>query len=347
MKTFITPLLALSLLTPVSLRAQSDDQKPYQTKTFSGINAVRANTSGGSLSVEGGSGNETKVEVYVRSNNWNGQKDLSEAELQERLKDYDILIQKEGSTLVATAKRKNDSNRMDWKKSLNIGFRFYTPRNATSDLQTSGGSIRLAHLEGSQKLGTSGGSIRLEDVRGTVNGQTSGGSINLSNCHDQITLETSGGSIEANDSDGRLKLETSGGSIRLNNLKGNIEAETSGGSVSGSNIDGDLKAGTSGGSVRLSGIAGNLDASTSAGSIDVEMTRVDKFVRLEGSAGSVRVKMPTNKGLDLNLRGNRVVAGRLDNFNGQTDKNHIRGSLNGGGARVDVSSSGGSVYFNQ
>ncbi|KAB7731369.1 hypothetical protein F5984_11285 [Rudanella paleaurantiibacter] len=346
MKTFLGPLLALGLLTTTFTQAQStDDLKPFQTKTFSGISAVQARTSGGSLSVEGGSGNETKVEMYVRPNNWNGRETISQDEIQKRLEDYEISIRQEGKTVIATARRKNDRN--DWKRALSIGFKFYTPRNTTADLETSGGSLRLAHLTGNQKLETSGGSIRLDDVRGTVNGETSGGSIQITNCHDQITLETSGGSIEATDSDGTLRLETSGGSIRLNGLKGNIVAQTSGGSVQGNNIDGELKTGTSGGSVRLRNIAGSVETSTSAGSIELEMTRVDKYVRVDGSVGSVRVKLPMNKGLDLDIRGSKVVSGELRNFDGQADKDRIKGRVNGGGARVEISASMGSVYLNQ
>ena len=47
MKTIFASLLVLSLLAPAFTIAQSDDdQKPYQTKTFSGANALRARTSG-------------------------------------------------------------------------------------------------------------------------------------------------------------------------------------------------------------------------------------------------------------------------------------------------------------
>lgn len=350
MKPILAPLLFVCLSVPVCVNAQPDnEQKPYQIKTFSGASAVRARTSGGSLSVEGGSGNETRVEMYVRANNWNGnsRENISADEIKKRLEEYDIVIEKEGNTVVASARRKTNQDRSNWKTALNIGFKFYTPRSMAADLETSGGSLRLSHLTGNQKLATSGGSIGLEDVRGTVNGETSGGSINIRDCHDQITLETSGGSIEATNSDGTLKLETSGGSIRLNGLKGKIVAETSGGSVQGSNIDGKLKTGTSGGSVRLNNIAGSLEASTSAGSIEVEMTRVDKYVRLDGNVGSVRLRVPMNKGLDLDLSGSKVVAGSLSNFDGQAEKDRIRGKINGGGPRVEVSASMGTVYLNQ
>lgn len=331
-----------------------DDETPYQTKTFSGnINAVRAETSGGSLTVEGGSGNSAKVEMYVRPNNWNGRDNLDKAEIEERLKDYDISIVQEGSTLVATARRRNNNNNNDWKRSLSIGFKFYTPRNVATDLRTSGGSINLSTLTGKQRFRTSGGSLHLTDVTGDINGQTSGGSIHLDKCRqtgssDRLDLQTSGGSIHASASTGNMRLHTSGGSIELTDLKGDIDAQTSGGSVRGSNLEGDIKAGTSGGSVRLANVAGSIDASTSAGSVDVSLTKLGQYVRLNTSVGSVRVKMPLDKGMDLNLSGNRVeMPDRLARFDGDIEKDRVRGKLNGGGIAVNISAGMGSVYINQ
>ncbi|WP_080054599.1 DUF4097 family beta strand repeat-containing protein [Spirosoma aerolatum] len=345
---FFLTLLGVTTLSLTTLANRpSDDPAPYQTKTFSGnINTVRAETSGGSLTVEGGSGKDVKVEMYVRGNNGNG--NLDKAEIEERLRDYDISITQEGNTVVATAKRRN--NDRDWKRSLSIGFKFYTPRNIATDLRTSGGSIHLAALTGTQKFRTSGGSLHMSDVDGDINGQTSGGSIHLDGCQangsGEIDLQTSGGSIEAKSSSGKMRLHTSGGSIRLTDLKGPIDAQTSGGSVNGEDIEGDIKAGTSGGSVRLENIAGSIDASTSAGGVDVSISKLTGPIRLSTSAGSVRVRMPLDKGISLNLSGNHIKI-PLNNFSGDTDRNHIKGTLNGGGIPVTLSASAGSVYVNQ
>ncbi|UFH54250.1 DUF4097 family beta strand repeat-containing protein [Spirosoma sp. KNUC1025] len=345
---FLTLLgVATISLTAFATKPTDDRDTPYLTKTFSGnISAVRAETSGGSLSVEGGTDMNAKVEMYVRGNN--GNNNLDKAEIEERLKDYDITIAQEGSTIVATAKRRN--NDRDWKRSLSIGFKFYTPRKVTTDLRTSGGSIHLASLAGSQKFRTSGGSLHMSDIQGDVNGQTSGGSIHLDRCQagtsGELDLQTSGGSIEAKSSSGKMRLHTSGGSISLSDLKGSVDAQTSGGSVRGEDINGDLKAGTSGGSIRLANVAGSIDASTSAGGIDVSITKLGQYVRLNTSAGSINVKMPLDKGLTLNLSGNRIKI-PLNNFSGDTEKDRIKGTVNGGGIPVTLSASSGSVNVNQ
>ena len=328
----------------VDIQIGNLEETPYKTQTFKGISALRSQTSGGSLMVEGGSSSEARVEMYVHSNNWNGKDELSKAEIEERLADYDIEIRQEGNTLVATARPKN--NNMNWKKGLSISFKFYTPRNLTTNISTSGGSIKMSHLAGQQRFRTSGGSIQLADMKGDIEGNTSGGSIKLADCHNQIDLKTSGGSIEATNSDGTINLNTSGGSIRLSGLNGVVKARTSGGSINGDGIDGELVTSTSGGSIRIRNMAGSIDAETSAGSVEVAMSRVDKFVKLETTAGSVRVQMPMNKGMDLDLSGNRVSA-PLTNFNGSAEKDRIVGKMNGGGIPVRLNANSGSVYINQ
>ena len=347
-------VFSLSMITGTAFAQRNDRRetmttdRPYQTKTFSGnINAVRAETSGGSLTVEGTTDRNAKVEMFVRPNNSND--NLDKAEIEERLRDYDISIDQDGNTIVATAKRRG-SNRDDWRRSLSISFKFYTPRAVATDLRTSGGSINLSQLSGKQRFRTSGGSLNLTDVEGDINGQTSGGSINLNRCrtNDRMDLQTSGGSIEAKESSGNMRLHTSGGSIRLTDLRGDIDAQTSGGSVQGSDLTGEIKAGTSGGSVRLSNVSGSVDASTSAGSVEVSIVKLGEYVRLSTSVGSVRVKMPLDKGMNLNLSGSRVnIPESLSKFDGDIEKNRVRGRLNGGGIAVNISAGMGNVYVNQ
>jgi hypothetical protein len=344
MKTF-NKIVALLLFSIVTF-ANDDDQKPYLTKTFnaSAIKSLNVRTSGGSINVTGQSG-EAKVEMFVRSNNWNGKSDLSKEEIEERLKDYDVTIAQEGETLVCKAKRKKEDN-WDWKKSLSISFKVSVPNKTNTDLGTSGGSIRLANLSGNQNFSTSGGSLKIDELSGNIKGRTSGGSIQLANCSDILDLSTSGGSIKAENSKGDIKLVTSGGSITLEGVEGNLRASTSGGSIKGGGIKGELNASTSGGSIRLMNVAASLRASTSAGSIDAEITSLGKYLDLSTSAGGIHVKMPLNKGMDLDLRANRVNVATLNNFSGSTEKDRVKGTLNGGGALVTMRASSGSISIN-
>jgi hypothetical protein len=332
----------------LAVNAQSDTDKPYVTKNFTNasLNTLSVETSGGSISVLGGESSAGfKVEMFVRPNNWNGKNEISKDEVEDRLDDYDILIGTESNKVVVSAKRKNNNGR-DFNKGVSIGFRVYAPRKISNELKTSGGSIRISSLTGNQNFTTSGGSLKITDLYGTIKGRTSGGSIEVTNCNKEIDLSTSGGSINATGLTGTVNLRTSGGSIHLNNLSGAIQAHTSGGSVKGDGVKGKLDAGTSGGSVKLANVSGSLKANTSAGSIDVSMVSLGEYLSLSTSSGSVRVSMPLNKGIDLNLKGNRVSI-PLRNFDGNAEKNRVNGKMNGGGVPVTLSASSGSVYVNQ
>jgi DUF4097 and DUF4098 domain-containing protein YvlB len=138
-------------------------------------------------------------------------------------------------------------------------------------------------------------------------------------------------------------LVTSGGSLKLSQLKGNINATTSGGSVNGNNISGELSTSTSGGSINLTQLACSVEGSTSAGSIHAQFNALGKYVKLNTSAGSINLKMPSQKGLDLDLRGNRVNADLSGHFQGTNEKDRVDGKLNGGGVPVTANASSGRV----
>lgn len=319
-----------------SVFAQNNQKTPYLTKSLSGqaVKNVFVNTSGGSITVSGASGQEPRVEVFIQGNNGNG--DLSKEEIKKRLdENYDLSVDVNGGELHAKAKSKHDGN-WDWKKSLSISFRVYVPGNVATNLNTSGGSIHLDNLTGAQQFETSGGSLHLDKITGTIKGRTSGGSIHVSDSKENIDLQTSGGSIEARNCMGRIKLETSGGSLHLDGLKGDIKATTSGGSISGSKIDGDFITGTSGGSINLTDLSCSLDASTSAGSFHAQFVSVGKFVKIDVSSGRVDLQLPSKQGLNLDLRADKIETNLADNFSGSKDKERVEGKLNGGGSLVEV-----------
>ena len=333
--------MLLFLLMCAGLCTQAQENKtPYLTKSLAGagIKSVYVSTSGGSITVSGGSGQEPRVEVYITGNNGFTP---SNEEIKKRLdEDYTLEINVGGGEVHATAKNKHEGRNWDWHRSLNIAFKVYVPEKVGTNLETSGGSIHLDNLSGEEKFETSGGSLHVDHLTGNIHGRTSGGSIQVSNSKDNIDLETSGGSVHANNCSGTIKLGTSGGSLNLSDLNGKIEAETSGGSIHGNGIKGELHTGTSGGSIDLTDLACSLDTYTSGGSIHVQMNEVSKFVKIDASGGHVDLQLPSKQGYNLNLHADRVTAELgSGTFDGTKDKDKIEGKLNGGGASVDVSGS--------
>jgi hypothetical protein len=338
-------IMLFALVVTVAVQAQSD-KEPYLTKSLSkeAIKDVYARTSGGGITVTGVPDNEARIEVYVKGNNGT---DLSKDEIKRRLdEDYELDVNASGGKLNAIAKSKTFN--MNWKRALSISFKVYVPKNVSTDLNTSGGGITLSNLAGNQNFSTSGGGLNLDKLSGRINGKTSGGSIKLRDSKDDIDLSTSGGSIDADNCGGNIELSTSGGSISLTSLKGTVYAKTSGGTIRGTGINGSLEAHTSGGSVNLKQISGSVDASTSGGSMDLEIDAIDKFVTASNSGGNIHLTLPANKGLDLRLHAERIKVESLSNFNGNQDDHNLNGKVNGGGAEVNVKTSGSiTLAFNK
>ena len=287
------------------------------------VKNVKVTTSGGFVSVTGDADQEAVLEMYVRPNTSSR---ISKEEIQTILdRDYEISILQNGNTLEARAKRKDN---LTWENAISISFKIRTSRNVTTDLNTSGGSIKLANLSGKQDFRTSGGILELDNLQGDITGKTSGGSIQISN------------------SKGIINLTTSGGGIRIDNLDGNVFVSTSGGSIKGENIIGMLTAETSGGSIDLGDLACKLDASTSGGSVTTVFRELTSSVQLSTSAGSVNLTLPENASADLNLKGFKVNADNIPGFDGSNVKGKLTGKMNGGGASVYASTSAGNVNLN-
>lgn len=323
------------------VKAQTKSE-PFITKSLSNdaIKDVEVETSGGSIAVSGVTTN-ARIEVYITSSN---NKEITKEEIQKRLDEkYTLDISVANNKLTATARTKEKIN--DWKKALNISFKIFVPKNVSTDLSTSGGSISLKDLSGKLKFSTSGGSLNLDNVGGNVDGRTSGGSINLENSKDEIELATSGGSIHAKNCDGKLRLTTSGGSLDLSDLKGDIRATTSGGSIHGNDIEGELVTHTSGGSIHLNDLSCSLETSTSGGNIDVSIKALGKYIKVNNSGGNIDITLPKDKGLDLDLSANKIKTDQLSNFNGKVDDDVINGKLNGGGVPVRVEAGSGRIYL--
>lgn len=320
--------------------AQDWNKMPYETKSLANdaIKSVDVKTSGGSITVSGAPGEAPRVEMYVHGNN---NQQLSREEIKKRLDaDYNVEVSVSNHEVHAEARRKHEGGiNWDWRRQLSISFKVFVPRQVNTHLNTSGGSIHLDNLSGDENFSTSGGSLHVDHLTGVIKGETSGGSIEVNNSGDNINLETSGGSIHASACQGKIRLETSGGSLHLQDLKGTVNATTSGGSIQANNIEGELITGTSGGSVNLSQMSCSLEASTSGGSINADMLHVGKYLKLDCSGGHVSLRLPAKQGLDLNLSANRINKPELNNFSGEWEKDHVKGTVNGGGAQVHVDAS--------
>lgn len=299
-----TLLLMLPAAASPNTGSMPSQDEPYRIETFDITTPgdLNVETSGGHITVKGSSNNSVRVEMYVRKN---GRNLLPE---DNDLDDWDIDISQSGSSVQAVAKRRGSSgwNIFGKNNGLSISFVVYTPREMSTDLNTSGGHIEARGLSGNQKVSTSGGHLQLTNLKGTIDARTSGGHVEIADVQGDVDARTSGGHIDVRNSEGNLKVKTSGGHIDLADISGSVEARTSGGSIS------------------------------------ADLDTIGQFVELRTSGGNVEIRVPENIGLDLNLEGS-YVSTNLQNFSGEVDRDEVHGKLNGGGPKISARTSGGTV----
>jgi hypothetical protein len=277
----------------------------------------------GTIDVSAGADDKVSVQVHRKIDSDN------EAQEKEYFASTPVTISKEGNTVTVRARRQNKEKNLNWSGRCNMDARYTVrvPKTFNSELRTGGGTIMVAEITGTMSADTSGGKLKFTNLKGPTGATTSGGSIELSGCEGPLKVDTSGGRIEAIDGNGSLEARTSGGSIVVRNFAGDTKVETSGGRLSFENINGKIFGRTSGGSISAklkNPVPGDVNLETSAGSIDL-MVPADAGLDIEAEASSGRVTS------ELPFTGTR------------TDRDSMKGKINGGGKSVVLRSGAGSI----
>jgi hypothetical protein len=277
----------------------------------------------GTIDVAAGTNDKISVVAYRKIDSDN------EAREKEYLASAPVVVTKEGNTVTVRARRQNKEKNLNWSGRCNMDARYTVrvPKSFNSELRTGGGSILVSEILGTMSADTSGGKLKFTHLKGPTGATTSGGSIELNGCDGPLKVDTSGGRIDAIDGSGSLEARTSGGSIAVRNFSGDAKVETSGGRLSFENINGKIFGRSSGGSISAklkSPVPGDVNLETSAGSIDV-LVPADAGLDVEAEASSGRVTS------DLPFIGTR------------TDRDSMKGKINGGGKSMVLRSGAGSI----
>jgi DUF4097 and DUF4098 domain-containing protein YvlB len=143
-------------------------------------------------------------------------------------------------------------------------------------------------------------------------------------------------------------IHTGDGSIKLLGLHGSVRADTGDGSIQGQDLDGSLEARSGDGSVHVTGRFDRLQLHTQDGSVELNVQRGSRMQagwRVETGDGSVRVNLPRDLAMDLELHtGDGHL--RVDlplSVEGVKSDHELRGKLNGGGPPLVVHTGDGSI----
>ncbi|MBA3848612.1 MAG: hypothetical protein C0502_01280 [Opitutus sp.] len=311
--SFMKTLMCLFTIGAVAALPAGLEAKIVRTveKTFSvqpGGN-FRALTQGGDIKVSTADIGEVRITArqVFRTD--------SEKKADEMLSEMTFKLEQQGNDIVAEARyEKRAINWLGHWPPASVDLTVTLPRNFNLDIKTSGGDIAVGSLRGTVKARTSGGDLKFARIDGDIDAHTSGGDIRLEEGTATARLHTSGGDIGVNRAGGQTTVSTSGGDIHLDSVAELVRATTSGGDIVARitrPIKADTELSTSGGRVKVfvpkdSGFA--LDARTSGGDVDAE-------------------------GLTMTIE------------RGGVGKSRLAGSVNGGGPRLTLRSSGGDIVI--
>lgn len=310
-------ILALALVTATSAFAATDTIRRGFPVEPGGT--LRLDAGVGSVKiVTGGTGVAVEIVRTARGRN-----------AEERLREHQIELRQSGNDVILEGKL--DRGWDDWFDSdrYDVQWNVRVPSRYNVDVRTSGGSIDLADIGGTVDARTSGGGIKTGRIDGAATLKTSGGGIRIAGANGELVAHSSGGSIEIGDTTASVDVRTSGGSIRLARTGGNVVAYTSGGGI------------------HIEDAAGSVQAKTSGGSIYARLSRQPGGdSKLATSGGGVTVLLGDGVGVELDARssGGGVNTDLPVTVSGTLEDNAVRGRIGGGGPKLTLRSSGGSIH---
>jgi putative adhesin len=236
----------------------------------------------------------------------------------------------------------------DWRHTWNIGAKpefDFRSNDAGIDISARSGNTIEAYVE------TKGYHISNDDVKVTErqNGDRVELEVHVSPHHFQIGVYMLKVTVSLPENT-VLRVNTSDGHIRVDGVKAESRLQSGDGSVEAIRFDGNLWAHTGDGHIKAEGRFDNLDLSTGDGHVEVE---VDGGSKLSGSweihthDGSVRASIPADLVADMDVD---TGDGHIDSdipitVQGSLSRNHLRGTMNGGGPLFRIHTGDGSIHL--
>lgn len=294
-----------------------------RTLSVSGPVDLNVHTSAGSITVVTGSGSQVRIVGKIKV-----QRDrLSDAQAIVKEIEANPPIEQSGNS-VRIGRRDRDEQNREWRRNVWISYELVVPK-----------ATRMVSATGS-------GSQSISGIDGPLDASTGSGGVTLSSIGGEVTAFTGSGSIKIDGANGRLRANTGSGSIRATGVAGAITASTGSGSIELEQIAaGDVEASTGSGGIEARGVKGRLRVRTGSGTIRAEGTPTGDW-SLSTSSGSINVRLPGDAAFALDAH---TSSGSINSAHPVTvvgdvgNRRRLRGTVRGGGFRLDLSTSSGSI----
>ena len=263
----------------------------------------------------------------IRISGWNQNKIDIDIQRRGRRDDIEVIIDRRGKSFYIEVDYPDIDYRWDNdRNSGSVHFTIKVPEETELDIENATGDIIVTGINARVEASTATGDVELSKIKGEVYGKTATGSVEVYDVD---------GSVDAHSATGRIRVRSTG-DVDANSATGTIDI--------------------------FSSNARNLEASVATGRVDVELENVHPSGRyeLKSSMGSVTLTIPGDAKADF------IVKVKPDNLDSDFDifrediqryerkrrrsdfgfdfsPRTFEGELNGGGARIYLSTSQGDI----
>lgn len=163
-----------------------------------------------------------------------------------------------------------------------------------------------------------------------------------------IHANTGSGDLDIQDVGSTLKAGSGSGTVHAEGIHGPANLQTGSGNIYlHQTAAGDVRAQTGSGSIHLEGISGGLKAGTGSGNIEVGGQPTSDW-KLDTGSGSIRLNLGSSARFTLNAGtgSGSIHTAQPITMQGEINRHHVTGSVNGGGPTIRVNTGSGDIDIN-
>jgi DUF4097 and DUF4098 domain-containing protein YvlB len=245
-----------------------------------------------------------------------------------------FIFEKDDNEVLITVKVKNNSNLGSYKGD---DLEIFVPRQSKVYYSAVNADVELVQVRGGAKVETVNGSIDVKKLAGRIRLESVNGRITTESLEGDVKIETINGSISSRSSKGKEDSYSS--------VNGNIEIISESGDINVETVNGDVE-------LKL-GKVNQLNIDTVNGSINARLELEDDGeIDASSVGGAIHLYLQSDVSARFDVEG--YAGGRISNNlsddktqNSKSGPNRwLKFSLNGGSAKVNVSTVSGEVKLN-
>ncbi|MDX2111946.1 MAG: DUF4097 family beta strand repeat-containing protein [Verrucomicrobiota bacterium] len=205
------------------------------------------------------------------------------------------------------------------------------PATYNLDVRCTSGDVKATGIQGNHNLTSTSGKVSTLKCAGDHNLKTTSGDIQMNDCTGDFTVQSTSGTVGLKNCPGKHTLSSVSGDIRVRDGHGALQLKSTSGEILVENTPGAHHAKSSSGDIKLL-IPGGLDTPTTVSS----------------TSGDVVVKVPASSLASIALKtvsGNLTSDFAITSESVDSRKNQIKGTINGGGSLIEITTVSGDVSF--